>query len=118
MYTPKTPKGISSKHFRKNSGPYYIVEKGPNFTFKIADLKTHEEQRSLVSGTRPYYDEKDLRIQPTPNEVDQTNNMNGNETNETSKENENQSDPEAECLLKTKVRNQTKFYLLTGKTKT
>ena len=119
LYTPKTPKGISSKHFRKNSGSYYIVEKGPNFTFKIADLKTNKEQRSLVSGTRlrPYYDDKDRRIQPTPNEVDQTNNMNGNERNETREENENQSDPEAECLLKTKVRNQTRFYLVKWKDK-
>ena len=53
-----TPTGLSPKLFQKHEGPYYIVEVGPNFTYKLRRCSDHKLVKSPMNATRltPYKD--------------------------------------------------------------
>ena len=48
----KVPTGLSPKLFEKYEGTYYIVEIGPNFTYKLRRCSDHKLQPSLINATR------------------------------------------------------------------
>ena len=53
----KNPQGLSSKHTDKWSGPFHIMNTGPNFTYKLKNLKDNKTQKALISASRlkPYH---------------------------------------------------------------
>lgn len=50
------PKGQSRKMTDKSEGPYVIMEKGPNFTYKLRNVETNKVRQSLVNASqlKPY----------------------------------------------------------------
>ena len=57
MYTPKVPVGLSSKLHRKQEGPFYIVAKGPNHTYKLRRCNNNKPLKSMINANRlkPYH---------------------------------------------------------------
>ena len=52
MKQNKTPLGQSAMLINKRDGPYLILSKGPNFTYKIRHLGTGKVHKSLVNAAR------------------------------------------------------------------
>ncbi|CAG2216313.1 unnamed protein product [Mytilus edulis] len=52
MHNPKVPVGLSSKLHRKNNGPFYIVAKGPNHTFKLRRCEDNKLLKSMINSNR------------------------------------------------------------------
>ena len=46
------PAGLSPKLFQKCEGPYYIVQLGPNFTYKLSRCSDHKLIKSLINASR------------------------------------------------------------------
>lgn len=67
----KVPTGLSPKLFEKYEGPYYIVEIGPNFTYKLRRCSDHKLQPSLINATRltAYKDPYIMRDLPETGQV-------------------------------------------------
>ncbi|VDI24391.1 Hypothetical predicted protein [Mytilus galloprovincialis] len=42
VFTPKVPVGYSSKLYKKQDGPFYIVDKGSNYTYKLRRCSDHK----------------------------------------------------------------------------
>ena len=63
----KHRQGYSKKLEDKWKGPYYIREKGPFDTYKIADCQTNKLHKPLVNARhlKRYYDPLNYRIEPT-----------------------------------------------------
>ncbi|CAC5369749.1 unnamed protein product [Mytilus coruscus] len=52
MFTPKVPAGLDSKLHRKQDGPFYIVAKGPNHTYKLRRCKNNKLVKSMINANR------------------------------------------------------------------
>ncbi|CAC5372486.1 Retrovirus-related Pol polyprotein from transposon 297,Retrovirus-related Pol polyprotein from transposon 17.6 [Mytilus coruscus] len=52
LYCSRTPKGKSHKLVQRWTGPYRIMYKGPNNTFKIKNTETQKEVKSLIHAKR------------------------------------------------------------------
>ena len=46
------PTGLSPKLFQRFEGPYYIVELGPNYTYKLRRCSDHKLIKSFMNATR------------------------------------------------------------------
>ena len=66
LYCTKVPVGKAPKLHRKWVGPYYITMLGPNYTYRLRNVRTNAEVRSLVNAMRlkPYYDLEDRPTNP------------------------------------------------------
>ena len=66
LFNPKVPVGLSNKFHRKWTGPYYITQKGPNYTFKLRSCADNKEMKSLIHANRMkiYYDPDSRPVQP------------------------------------------------------
>ena len=66
LYCTKVPVGKAPKLHRKWVGPYYITMLGPNHTYRLRNVRTNAEVRSLVNAMRlkPYYDPEDRPTNP------------------------------------------------------
>ena len=66
----KHRQGYSKKFEDKFRGPYYIREKGPFDTYKIADCETNKLVRNFINAKdlKRYYDPLNYRIEPQENE--------------------------------------------------
>ncbi|CAG2209045.1 unnamed protein product [Mytilus edulis] len=47
MFTPKVPVEYSSKLYKKQDGPFYIVDKGSNYMYKLRKCSDHELLKNL-----------------------------------------------------------------------
>ena len=58
LYCTKVPVGKAPKLHQKWVGPYYITMLGPNHTYRLRNVRTNLEVKSLVNAMRlkPYYD--------------------------------------------------------------
>ncbi|KAK3097343.1 hypothetical protein FSP39_008811 [Pinctada imbricata] len=56
LHTTRVPKGLSPKLQNPWEGPFYIVDKGPNNTYKIRRASNHKELKSFIHVNRlkPY----------------------------------------------------------------
>ena len=72
LYCTKVPPGKAPKLHRKWVGPYYITMVDPNHTFRLQNVKTNAEIRSLVNAMRlkPYFDSEDRPTNPPEQLVD------------------------------------------------
>ncbi|CAG2257086.1 Transmembrane protein 41A-A,Transmembrane protein 41A-B,Transmembrane protein 41A [Mytilus edulis] len=52
LYCSRTPKGKNHKLVQRWTGPYRILYKGPNNTFKIKNTETQKEVKALVHAKR------------------------------------------------------------------
>jgi len=52
LYTPKIPKGLSSKLHKQHNGPFYIVAKGLNHTYKLRRCSNNKELKSMINANR------------------------------------------------------------------
>ncbi|KAK3104871.1 hypothetical protein FSP39_012091 [Pinctada imbricata] len=52
LFVPKVPVGVPPKLHSRWQGPYYILEKGPNHTYKLADCRTNKTLKTLVNAAR------------------------------------------------------------------
>lgn len=66
LYCTKVPVGKAPKLHRKWVGPYYITLIGPNHTYRLRNVRTNLEVKSLVNAMRlkPYYDPEDRPTNP------------------------------------------------------
>ena len=66
LYCTKVPVGKAPKLHRKWVGPYYITMLGPNHTYKLRNVRTNLEVKSLVNAMRlkPYFDPEDRPTNP------------------------------------------------------
>ena len=66
LYCTKVPPGKAPKLHRKWVGPYYITMLGPHHTYKLRNVHTNLEVKSLVNAARlkPYYDPDDRPTNP------------------------------------------------------
>ena len=66
LYCTKVPVGKAPKLHRKWVGPYYITMMGPNHTYRLRNVRTNLEVKSLVNALRlkPYYDPEDRPTNP------------------------------------------------------
>ena len=66
LYCTKVPVGKAPKLHRKWVGPYYITMMGPNHTYRLRNVRTNLEVKSLVNAMRlkPYYDPEDRPTNP------------------------------------------------------
>ena len=99
----RTP-GLTNKLQIKWEGPYYITQKGPHDTYRIADCETHKARKALVNAKnlKKYHDPRNYRqdlplSQPDDlqthndshinNEHNNTNKNNGHDTTNSNKAN-------------------------------
>ena len=111
LYCTKVPMGKAPKLHRKWVGPYYITVVGPNHTYRLWNVRTNAEVRSLVNAMRlkPYYDPEDRPTNPPdplldnedefdPEELEQIirnrNNTNGGNQNQNAENIEGRQRPE------------------------
>jgi hypothetical protein len=61
LFCPKVPVGLSPKFHKKWTGPYYITQVGPNFTYRLRDCENNKMMKSLVHANRlkRFFDPKD-----------------------------------------------------------
>ncbi|CAC5397827.1 unnamed protein product [Mytilus coruscus] len=52
LYTPKVPVGLASKLHRKQDGPFYIVAKGLNHTYKLRRCEDNKMLKSMINANR------------------------------------------------------------------
>ena len=66
LYSPHVPKCLSTKLHRVWSGPYYIVEIGPNHTFQLRHCVIHKPLKALMHANRlkNYDDAQDRNSAP------------------------------------------------------
>ena len=66
LYCTKVPVGKAPKLHRKWVGPYYITMIGPNHTFRLRNVRTNLEVKTLINAIRlkPYYDPEDRPTNP------------------------------------------------------
>ena len=121
LYCTKVPVGKAPKLHRKWVGPYYITMLGPNYTYRLRNVRTNAEVRSLVNAMRlkPYYDPEDRPTNPPdplldnddeldPEELEQIqrnrNNTNGGNQNQNAENNEGRQRPETNQKKQKSVR--------------
>lgn len=63
----KTKKGVSPKLMPKHIGPYFIQGLGPNFTYRLVDVRTQLPMKELVNAAR-----LKLYVKPKPKNVKPT----------------------------------------------
>ena len=78
-----TKTGISSKLTKKWVGPYKIVSKGPNFTYKILDSQTGKLHKSLVNASRLKHYQQSVNSDSS-DEEDLSDNIPNSQNNNTS----------------------------------
>ena len=63
MKNLKVPTGLSHKLYDKSDGPYRIVGRGQNFTYKIRRLSDNKLHVSMInaSNLKHYYPPEDVR---------------------------------------------------------
>lgn len=84
LYCTKVAIGKSPKLHRKWTGPYYITQLGPNFTYKIRNCATNKEVKSLIDGARlkPYFDPEKRPTNPPAGLEDYKDDLDAGEVNE------------------------------------
>ncbi|CAG2228530.1 unnamed protein product [Mytilus edulis] len=50
LYNPKVPVGLASKFYRKQDGPFYIVAKGLNHTYKLRRCEDNKMLKSMINA--------------------------------------------------------------------
>lgn len=66
LFTPKVPKGLSRKLYKKYDGPYVVTGEGPNFTYSLSHCdKDKTIQYANAGRLSPYADPRD-RYKHTP----------------------------------------------------
>ena len=70
----KTKTGLVKKFHDKFTGPFYIREKGPFDTYKIADCQTHKQIKNFINAQdlKRYYDPQNYRYEPPDNDLFET----------------------------------------------
>ena len=66
LFTPKVPKGLSKKLYKKYDGPYVITEVGPNFTYSLAHNDNDKVWKSVNATRLSHYNDPQDRHKHTP----------------------------------------------------
>ena len=94
LYCTKVPVGKAPKLHRKWVGPYYITMMGPNHTYRLRNVRTNLEVKSLVNALRlkPYYDPEDRPTNPPEQLVDNEDELDPEELDQPRRQTEGKAD--------------------------